>query len=384
MNLSSFRFKKGNQTCTIFIPILLTLLIMDATYTTAVMKSIDISCFETYISNVPGTNIQVEVKTLEIIESPSQNFFLTRIIEEAAWDFINESEYLLESSTYFKRETFLSLLNTTNNQTFFQPSPLIGVEGKLRWYVTQVLSQGIFPTNDNEAIIFVKNDTLTTSNITLFDEMNLYIPVGLDPSLSLFNEQAQTVLNITGIIIFEEISELYEITGKEMGLSLDFLFGLANQSAIFSTWAFAANILDNIVLTYSHADSYSSIFYNTSKINSSALSHETAFIAQLGDNIFDYFETIGYNNKIFNFLLDSLNYLLDNDLCYVDEVPSETKFEIIPSIPPLAINNPPSTSISAFTTPALIDILWPICASPLITNVAPSSTTISPFTKRAG
>ena len=131
---------------------------------------------------------------------------------------------ILDTELYFKRATFTRTFDPVENEYILPNMPLIGTEGGLRSHLSLQISEGRIPTDDFEALALVTREFYNHSSIRVNDTIPLYVPIALDKSASINNPAAQTELNITGVVIIDEVRD-YTFGTSGLSIPLDVLFG---------------------------------------------------------------------------------------------------------------------------------------------------------------
>ncbi len=251
--------------------------------------SYQFQAFGLFLAEEPRTYIQVEVDDLYINPMFGTNqYFDFLSVANIALYFGNLSHRITQTDAYFNRPTFTQTYDPINNITYLPNMPLYGTLGKLATFITNNLAYGTVPENDFEAIAIVTRDFYNHSLIRANSNITLYVPISLNLEDSLYDDTAATfngthkdIVNVTGIVILDEIPN-YDITGSEIDIPLEYILEFDSGAAIMSFWPSANRILGSIAVTQSQADVVADLFYDIDEIDSFNLQGEIDTLKLIG------------------------------------------------------------------------------------------------------
>ncbi|NPD87569.1 MAG: ABC transporter permease [Asgard group archaeon] len=265
--------------------------------------------FGLYLSEEPRSYIQMELDYSYIIPSPSQYFSIDGFANDALFFAGKEIEDLdqriLDTELYFKRATFTQTYDPVENENTLPNMPLIGTEGGLRSHLSLQISNGTIPTEDFEALALVTREFYNHSSIRVNSTIPLYVPIALDKRASLQSPAAQTELNITGIVIIDEVRD-YTFGNSGLSIPLDVLFELEGGAAVVSWWKEAASVLHDIAVTGGLATLYEDLFYDVRLINAFNIQSEINILKLIIEELKQSYVTFGITELRVNSYLVNL------------------------------------------------------------------------------
>ncbi|MHA2357878.1 MAG: hypothetical protein ACXABK_03825, partial [Candidatus Heimdallarchaeaceae archaeon] len=251
--------------------------------------SYQFQAFDLYLADEPRTYIQVEVENVYVELATHQYFFFDNIANLAV-DFINMSHRILQTDLFFKLPAFTQVYDPINNETILPTMPLYGTEGRLRSFIGNRISMGSSPTNESEAVAIVTRDFLNHSTLENGSVIPLYVPISLDLEDSLTNPAAQTQVNITGIVILDEIPD-YQLLNSDIGIPLETILELEGGAAIVSWWTYAGRILHDIEYTGGLASLHEDLFYDVTLIDAFDIQLEIDILKTISLELKDWYLT---------------------------------------------------------------------------------------------
>ena len=282
--------------------------------------SYQFQAFGLFLAEEPRTYIQVEVEDLYINPGLGTNqYFDFLSVSNIALYFGNLSHRILQTDVFFQRPTFTETFDPINNITYLPNMPLYGTLGKLATSLSNNLAYGTAPANDFEAIAIVTRDFYNHSSIRANSNISLYVPISLNKADSLtdytagtFNGIHKDIVNVTGIVILDEIPD-YDITGSEVGIPLEYILEFDSGAAILSFWPSANRILQSIAVTNTEATVIADLFYDIGQINSFDLQGEIDTIKYLGVTLKEtYLVRSDYQYvRINSYLVDLMEHFRD-------------------------------------------------------------------------
>ncbi|MCG3227802.1 MAG: hypothetical protein H7645_12850, partial [Candidatus Heimdallarchaeota archaeon] len=265
--------------------------------------------FNLYLADEPRIYIQMELDNSYIIPSPSQYFSIDGFANDALFfagkEIDDLDQRILDTELYFKRATFTKTYDPVEKANTLPNMPLIGTEGGLRSHLSLQISNGTIPTEDFEALALVTREFYNHSSIGVGSTIPLYAPISLNKEDSVRNPAAQTELNITGIVIIDEVRD-YTFGNTGLAIPLDILFELEGGAAVVSWWKEAASILHDIAVTGGMATLYEDLFYDVRLINAFNIQSEINTLKLIIEELKQSYATFGITDLRVNSYLINL------------------------------------------------------------------------------
>jgi len=267
--------------------------------------------FELYLEDEPRTFIQAQIDSVHIEPSYTQTYLIDRIADVTIQE-MNLTNNILQRDLFFKRGTFTSTYDPIAKQTYLPNLPLVGLTDRLSLFLSNHLTQGRFPENFGEVLVFLSSNFYNHSTIRVNSTINLYIPISLLKQASLSEPQAQTEVTVTGIVISDNLTD-FSVIGSDKGIPFDIFLNLYEGNAVLSPWTIAARILSSIQLTYGFASIYENLFYDIGTIDTFNLDGEISKLKELAINLKDsYLQMGGYSGVDINsYLLTAIEEFKD-------------------------------------------------------------------------
>jgi hypothetical protein len=273
--------------------------------------SYQFQAFDLYLEAEPRRFIQVELENIPIEPSYHQYNSLDNVARFAI-EYIDLSHRVPQRDLYFKFPTFTQSYDPIANETTLPNMPLYGSDIKLRYFVENNIQYGEVADTDNEAIALMTRDFYEHTTIRNGSVISIYVPISLSKEDSLYVPSAQTVVNVTGIVILDEIP-IYNVVESSLGISLEHLLGLEDNAALFSRWIPAATILNSIAVTYGQGTAYENLFYDISQIDAFQIDTEITILKTIGIELKEWYQTLGgiNNARINSYLVDLMESFKD-------------------------------------------------------------------------
>ncbi len=267
--------------------------------------------FDLYIKDEPKTFMQVQIDSAHIDYSYAQPYLIDRIASKTIEE-MNVTGNFLDQDIFFKRGTFTQTADPITNKTYLPNLPFYGVGNKLALFLSQHLVSGDFPKNSHEAIAVLSNNYYRHSSIRVNSRINIYIAVGLSKDSSLNVAAARTYLDITGIVIIDNLTNV-AITADSKSIPLKDILGLDQGGAVITSWALGARTLKDIQLTYGFASVFENLFFNVKTIDTFHLNAEIDKLKLLALKLEEnYYRLGGYTSVDINsYLIDLLEAFQD-------------------------------------------------------------------------
>ncbi len=278
--------------------------------------SYQFQAFDLYLADEPRRFIQVEIAGIPIEASYHQYNSIDNVAKYAM-EFIDMTHRVPQRDLFFKLASFTQSFDPTTNLTSLPNMQLYGSDLKLRYFVESNIAYGHAPESDNEALALMTRDFYNHTTFRNGSIIPLYVPIALDKSASLTVPSAQTTVNITGIVFLDDLP-VYNVIESSIGIPLEYVLELEDNLALFTRWIQAANINNDIALTYSHGTVFENLFYDISLIDAFQIDNEITILKTIGLALKEWYQTLGGINsaRINSYLVDLMESFKDEYALY--------------------------------------------------------------------